>query len=91
MSIQKTKYIWIVNLILFVAVVFLGIEQAGRGAEISSLEDRLESNLVEKRELTENIFRTGNNTNVEQKVTDLGFAKPSKTYYFNSIDTVASR
>ena len=34
------KITWIINLSLFIAVVFMGIEQAGRGAEIAKLENK---------------------------------------------------
>jgi hypothetical protein len=87
---RKINYIWVINLLLFVAVVVMGIDQAGKGATISSLERKLESISVSKRELTENIFNSGS----EDKLTnteELGFAKPSKVLYFNSIETVASR
>ena len=92
MSIRKINYkiIWAINLILLVGVVFLGIEQAGSGAEISKLEDKLEQISTTKSELTENIFRSGSDTKLTTSATDLGFSKPSKVYYFNSIETVAS-
>ncbi len=92
MSIQKINYklIWIVNLILLVGVVFLGIEQASRGVEISNLEDKLENSVIAKRELSENIFEKGEGTKNSEDVIKLGFAKPSKVLYFNSIDSVAS-
>lgn len=89
MFIRKINYIWAVNLILFMGVVFLGIEQAGRGADISNLEDKLVKVSIQKQELTENIFRSdieGRANNLE----NLGYAKPSNVLYFNSIDSVAS-
>lgn len=45
---RKINYVWIINLVLFAGVVFLGIEQAGRGAEISNLENKLEVVSIEK-------------------------------------------
>ena len=87
---KKINIIWGINLILFVAVVFLGIEQAGRAADISDLENKLEAISIEKRDLTENIFRSGSDTKITNSASDLGFAKPSQVYYFNSIDSVAS-
>lgn len=87
---KKINIFWGINLILFVAVVFLGIEQASRGAEISSLEGKLETISVQKRNLTEDIFRSGSDNKLTDNATELGFAKPSKVYYFNSIDAVAS-
>lgn len=87
---QKINIIWIVNLVLFVSVVFLGITQTGKGADISSFEDSLESASITKMELSEKIFKTGNEKSLSSNAIDLGFAKPSKVLYFNSLDTVAS-
>lgn len=84
------RIIWTINLILLIGVVFLGIEQAGRGADISSLENKLEAISVQKRDLTENIFNNGNETKLNN-ASESGFTKPSKVYYFNTIDSVASK
>ncbi len=89
MFIRKINYIWLLNLVIFIAVVVFGIEQAGMGADISVLEKKLEQTNITKRELTEAIF----NQNSESKLTnveDLGFTKPTNVLYFNSIDSVAS-
>lgn len=87
---KKINIIWTINLVLFIAVVFLGIEQAGRGADISNLEDRLENISIEKRDLTEDIFRSGSDTKLTDSALEFGFTKPSEVLYFNSIDSVAS-
>lgn len=87
---KKINIIWGINLMLFVAVVFLGIEQASRAADISNLENKLETISIQKRDLTENIFRSGSDTKLTDNAADLGFVKPSKVFYFNSIDAVAS-
>lgn len=89
MFIRKINYIWFLNLVIFVAVVFFGIKQAGMGADILVLEKKLEQTNASKRELSEAIF----NQNTESKLTnveELGFIKPSSVIYFNSIDSVAS-
>lgn len=87
---KKINIIWGVNLVLFVSVVFLGIQQAGKAADISGLEDKLEIVNIQKRDLAENIFKSGSDTKLTDNVSELGFVKPSKVYYFNSIDSVAS-
>lgn len=87
---RKINYLWVINLILFIGVVFLGIQQAGRGADISKLENKLASISIQKRDLSENIFSSENDSKVINNASDSGFVKPSKIYYFNSIDTVAS-
>ena len=86
---RKINYVWIINLVLFAGVVFLGIEQAGRGAEISNLENKLEVVSIEKRDLSENIFNSGSENNLSLNASELGFVKPSMVLYFDSIDTVA--
>lgn len=88
---RKINYIWAINLVLLIAVVFLGIEQAGRGADISQLENQFEGVSVQKRELSENLFQSGSDQKLLENVDTLGFAKPSKVLYFNIIETVASR
>ena len=44
-------------MILFVAVVFLGIEVGSIGAKISKIENSIEELAVEKRDIAENIFK----------------------------------
>ena len=90
MSKINQKTFWGVNLLLFIGVVFLGIEQAGRGADISNLEDQLEIRLIEKREIAENIFNSGNEIKLSDNAINLGYYKPSKVYYLDPIDSVAS-
>ena len=86
MFIQKInmKLVWGINLILFICVVFLGIEQAAKGADISKLESQLETISTQKTELTENIFKSGNDVKLTDNAINLGFAKPLTVYYFNS-------
>ena len=86
---RKINYVWIINLVLFAGVVFLGIEQAGRGAEISNLENKIELFSIEKRDLSENIFNSGSENNLSLNASESGFVKPSMVLYFDSIDTVA--
>jgi 16S rRNA G966 N2-methylase RsmD len=86
---RKINYLWIVNLVLFAGVVFLGIEQASRGAEISKLENQLEVTSVQKRDLSENIFELGAESNFSQVASESGFIKPTAVLYFDSIETVA--
>jgi len=80
----KAKYLWIVNIVLFVAVVFLGIEQAGRGAEISHLENKIELQIIEKRNLSEEIFSGSTNLASLENAESLGYVKPVQVYYFKT-------
>ena len=85
-SLKTTKIVWGINLVLFASLVFLGIEQAGRGAEISNLENKIEASSSVKRELSEKIFKYGTEDKLTQSGTELGFNKPSKILYFNSAE-----
>lgn len=85
-KIRKVKLVWGVNLLLFAGLVFLGIEQAGRGAEISSLENKIEASNNIRRELSERIFKFGEEDKIAEVGTNLGYTKPTKVLYFNSED-----
>lgn len=89
MFIQKIKILWLVNLILFIGVVFIGIEQAGMGAEIAKLERNLEKTTVIKQQLTDAIFESNDNLSKEDTFLTLGFSKPVNVFYFNTADSQA--
>lgn len=91
MYIQKISYIWAINLILFATVVFLGIEQAGKGAEISNLENKIELLVTEKRDLSEEIFDSGSDTKIDKQSEELGFVKPTDVYYLKTEEVFAQR
>lgn len=80
----RAKYLWFINILLFVAVVFLGIEQAGRGAEISHLENKIEEQIIQKRNLSEEIFNSGTNLASVENAQSLGYTKPSQVFYFKT-------
>lgn len=90
MFLRKTNYLWALNLILFIGVVVLGIEQAGRGAEISNLENKIEDAVVLKRDLSEAIFRNESETKIAGNIDSLGFVKPTNVYYFKTENIFAS-
>ncbi len=81
---KKINIIWGINLIVFAFVVFLGIEQAGKGAEISKIEKELETQISLKRDLSEQIFNSGSENKLGDVSADQGFSKPSKVVYMNS-------
>ena len=83
------KIAWFINLSLFAFVVFLGIEQAGMGAEIAKLENSLEKSSVTKQKLTDIIFASNNSYGNEESLLSLGFTKPANVYYFNTEDSFA--
>lgn len=84
------NFIWFVNLLMFAFVVFLGIEQAGRGAEISNLESKIEEKTIYKRDLSEEIFKSGNDEKISLNAEELGFVKPTEVHYFKTDEVYAS-
>lgn len=91
MYLRRIKFIWLINLVMFVAVVFFGIEQAGLGAEISNLENKYEKLLVEKNDLSEVLFINQSDSKILSSNLKSEFVKSSNVIYFDSIDTVASK
>lgn len=83
------KITWFINLTLFALVVFMGIEQAGIGAEIVKLEDNLEKTTITKQKLTDQIFDSNNKFGNEDTLLSLGFVKPTNVYYFDVEDSFA--
>ncbi len=75
-------------MILFVAVVFLGIEVGSIGAKISKIENSIEELAVEKRDIAENIFKKSGIVE-EEKIAELGFNKPSNVIYFDTEEIIA--
>ena len=67
---KKLKIILGINLVLFASLVFLGIEQAGRGAEIAKLEDELETASTQKMNLSEGIFSQNSEKSNQNSLTD---------------------
>ncbi|MFZ3301213.1 MAG: hypothetical protein WA152_00695 [Microgenomates group bacterium] len=90
MFLRKINYLWALNLILFIGVVILGIEQAGRGAEISHLENKIEEAVVLKRDLSEEIFQNESDTKIAGNIENLGFVKPTNIHYFKTENIFAS-
>ena len=67
----------------------MGIEQAGRGAEIAKLEDSLEKAVLSKQQLTDAIFASNKRLENKDDLLSLGFVKPATVYYFNTEDSFA--
>lgn len=86
----KKIAIWAVNIALFIAVVYMGINQAGLGAEISLLEDQTESLIEEKHNLSEKILLGNSTTSVSEKSEKLGFVKPQDVVYIDSEELFAA-
>ncbi len=80
------RIIWILNLLIFTLCVYLGIEQAGKGAIVSIQEDKIGALTEERQKLSDSVFVMGRDDELSEKANDLGFVKPSKLVYFNQID-----
>lgn len=85
----SVKALWFVNLFIFAFVVFLGIEQSGKAAVISNLEDKIEEKTVYRRDLSEEIFKVDTDEKVSLTGEDLGFVKPTEVHYFKTDDVYA--
>ncbi len=83
------KTLWFVNLLVFAFVVFLGIEQSGKAATISVLEDKIEEKSVYKRDLSEEIFKYDTDEKISLNADELGFVKPTEIHYFKTDDVYA--
>ncbi len=68
----------------------MGIQQASRGADINDLENKLEITIENRNRITEEVFLAGNIKNSNTESSLLGYVKPEKIFYFDSIDSVAS-
>lgn len=90
-KINKKKFlIWSLNVILFIGVVLSGIAQAGKGAEISSLESQVNDLIDEKHNLSENILIGNTEVGSSEKQEKLGFIEPENVVYIDSVDSFAS-
>lgn len=88
---NKTRNLVLLGIfgLLAVSSVFMTIETATSGVEISKLE-RTESELIKKRsEMEESLVKTLSLGELQQKSVELGFAKPADLVYVAPTETVA--
>lgn len=87
---MKTKILWLTNISLLALVVFMGIEQAGRGAEIAKMETetRLINDNIHK--ISEAILVTSSSAKLDTSAVELGFVKPQNVIYVDSKDVLTS-
>lgn len=81
---------WSVNMALFVSVVYMGITQAGLGAEMTQLEDQMIIVSEKKHQMSESILLGNSTTSFSEKSEGLGFSKPQEVVYIDSLDSFAS-
>ena len=87
---MKTKILWITNLSLLAVVVFMGIEQAGMGAELAKMER--DTHLVNENihKISETILITSSSAKLDTSAVELGFVKPQSIIYIDSNDVLTS-
>lgn len=67
--------------ILAASSIFMTVETATSGAEVSQLRQRESQLSMEKRNLEASLVQYFSINKLEEKSTDLGYAKPSSTMY----------
>lgn len=87
-NIGKTL-LWLLLSVFVVANVYLSIDSATSGAEMSYLEDRERSLYEEKNSLSEQLLKTASLKQVEYQAAELGFNKSSSVVYLNTEESVA--
>lgn len=88
MSNRKSKKInllkpvfWAIIFAIFAGSIFMAVDLATSGAEISSLESQVAALTQRNRELTAEIIKNSSVSEVDVASSDLGFNKPEKTVY----------
>ncbi len=81
--------LWLFLSIFVVANVYLSIDSAANGAEISYLEGQERRINDEKNFLSEQLLKTASLKQAEQRANELGFAKPASIVYLNGEESVA--
>lgn len=81
--------LWIFLSLLVVANVFLSIDSATSGAEISYLEEQERRLADENNYNSEQLFKSVSLKQVEQQAVGLGFDKPASVVYLNGEESVA--
>lgn len=77
--------------VLAVSSIFLTIETATTGVEISKLEKTESQLLAKKRDLEGSLVKTLSATQLQEKSTELGFIKPAELVYVTDLKPVAAK
>lgn len=88
-NMKKQNLLWVFLSLLVTANVYLGINYATSGVEISHLEDQEKSMNDEKSSLSEQLLRSASLKQVEYKAVEMGFGKPTSILYLNGEESVA--
>jgi cell division protein FtsL len=77
--------------ILAVSSIFMTIETATTGVEISELEKTESQLLSKKRDLEGSLVKTLSSTQLQEKSAELGFIKAAKLVYVTDLKPVAAK
>lgn len=72
---------WAIIVVLFAGSIFMAVDLATSGAEISDLESQTEALNRKNRDLSAEIIRNSSVSTLDGSSQDLGFVKPEKTVY----------
>lgn len=89
-SIKLTKIVWIVNFSMLAFVVFFGIQQGGKGADMAKMESEIRQIQANKQNYIETMLVSSNTEQIAQKALELEFTKPVATVYIDSQDVLTS-
>ena len=85
----KTILFWSLGIVLVVLFTFLTVETATSGAVLAKLEDEESSLLQQNKELEEAIVKASSLNDLENRSSELGFAKSSQILYISGSSEVA--
>lgn len=85
----KTTIFVVVCGLLAVSSIFMTIEGAASGVEIAKLEKKELQLIDEKRMLEESLVKNLSVGELQEKSTELGFAKPTNLVYISGTESVA--
>lgn len=72
---------WVIIIAMFAGSIFMAVDVATSGAEISNLESQVAVLSQRNRELTAEVIRYSSVSEVDTASSELGFLKPEKTIY----------
>lgn len=78
-----TNLFWLLNLVVFVAVIYMSVEQTAKSSQISEIEEKIYEYTLYKGDLTEDIIKNQQIDSQDESFQSLGFTTPEKTVYLD--------
>ena len=85
----KSNIVWILAVPLVAASIFMTVEMASSGAELSKLEKEEAGLRAENQRIGTELISASSLSQFENTYESLGFIKPEKTIYITEEDAVA--